>query len=219
MIRINLLPAAKRKAERRPLPRLTAPLVAAAFVAAAAGLAGGFWAEGRSLSGRVRVLERDLLHARTAAAAARKIEEEIAVLRAHEAAVTAVERAKAERWSGRLDRVAGLLDGRAPKVWLTSVRCSGPGAGGEGAAMELGCEATRDPARRREMGHAAAGFVEALREEFLGKEGGFTGYDDRYAEAARERPGTAEGWSEAFTVRLFRVPSGKPDRKEPGDGR
>jgi hypothetical protein len=207
MIRINLLPAERRKREARPLPRMTGLVAAALLLAATAGTA--LWAlkEADSLRGQVEQRDKDIAKARKSTAELVRIEAELAPLRRQAEIAARVERARRGAWARRLDRVAAILDGQASRVWLTSARGTqrtGPAAGGPEATFELACEAAADPSKPAPMGQVTGEFVEALRKAFIGSDGDFTRYDDRYAEQATTRPGTVEGWSEAFIVRLFR---------------
>lgn len=207
MIRINLLPAERRKRASKPLPRMTGLVAAAVLVAASAGTA--LWAakEADSLRKQVEAKDAELEKARRATAEIVRIEAELAPLRRKAAVAERVDRARRGTWARRLDRVAAILDGQAARVWLTSARGSqriGAAAGGPEATLELACEASADPDGAAPMGHVTGDFVDALRKAFVGPDGDFTRYDDRYAEQATARPGTIEGWSEAFVVRLFR---------------
>ncbi len=206
MIRINLLPPERRRPEPAGLSAWTASFGALAGAAALVALAAGIWVAGSRAQGEIRDRERALAAARAEVAAVRALEVEVAGLRARRDAIRAVERSREVLWSDRLDRLAGILDARAPRVWLTSVRCeeSAAGADGPDAWMELGCEATRELEGSAPMGEVTAEFVRSLRAEFLESGADFTRYDDRYPESGMERPGTVEGWSNRFTIRLFR---------------
>jgi hypothetical protein len=204
MIRINLLPADRRKKAAGPWPRMTGLIAAAALLAVSAVTA--LWSAhvadrlGKDVTG----LERDLEKARALSAETARLESDLAPLRQKSAIVGRVARARRVTWARRLDRVAEILDREAPRVWLTSARGTQRPGGAPEATLELACEAAPDPSRPAPMGQVSGEFVEALRRVFLGPGGDFTRYDDRYAEKATTREGTAEGWSESFTVRLFR---------------
>ncbi|KAF0244802.1 MAG: hypothetical protein FD180_2173 [Planctomycetota bacterium] len=204
MIRINLLPADRRKREAGPWPRMSGLIAAAALLAITSSAA--LWNAhvanrlGNDVAGR----ERDLVKARASSAETARLEAELAPLRQKAEIVARVERARRVTWARRLDRVAEILDRDAPRVWLSSARGTQSPGGAPEATLELACEAAPDPAKPAPMGQVSGEFVEALRRTFLGPGGEFTRYDDRYSEKATPRGGTVEGWSEAFTVRLFR---------------
>lgn len=208
MIRINLLPTDRRRREKGPWPKFAATALAAAAIAVVAGLT--VWSVstaerlGREVADREKVLEK----ARSEAAETSRLDASLAPLRRRAEVVARVERVRRVTWARRLDTVSGILDHDSPRVWLTSIRGTNRGAGSPEATLELGCEAARDPQRPAAMGQITGEFVEALRRAFLGPGGDFTRYDDRYAEKATPRPATEEGWSNAFTVRLFRDRAG-----------
>lgn len=207
MIRINLLPAARRRKEARKLPRVWGLAAAAAVLLAAGSVAAWAWREADGLKRRVAGREAELERLRREAADVVRLEAGLAPLHRRAEIASRVDRARRGTWARRLDRVAAILDAGAPRVWLTAVRGAqrtGPAGGGPEATFELACEAAHDPDGSAPMGQVTGEFVEALRSAFVAPGGDFTRYDDRYAEQATPRPGTAEGWSEAFTVRLFR---------------
>lgn len=207
MIRINLLPAARRRKEARKLPHAWGLAAAAAVLLAAGSVAAWAWREADSLRREVAAREAGLERLRREAADVVRLEAALAPLRRRADIAARMDRSRRGTWARRLDRVAAILDSGAPRVWLTSVRGAqrtGPAGGGPEATFELACEAAHDPGGTAPMGQVTGEFVEALRRAFVAPGGDFTRYDDRYAEQATPRPGTAEGWSEAFTVRLFR---------------
>ncbi|MEK7470049.1 MAG: hypothetical protein AAB074_21995 [Planctomycetota bacterium] len=207
MIRINLLPADRRKREAAPWPRMTGLIAAAALLAITAAAA--LWSArvADRLGKEVAAFDRDIEKARASAAETSRLEAELAPLRQKAEIVERVGRARRVTWARRLDRVAEILDYGSPQVWLSSARgtrrTGGP-AGSPEATLELACEAAPDATKPAPMGRVSGDFVDALKRVFLGPDGDFTRYDDRYAEKATPRDGTVEGWSQAFTVRLFR---------------
>jgi hypothetical protein len=217
MIRINLLPADRRKREAGPWPRMTGLIAAAALLAISAVAAAWSAHVADGLGRDVASREKEIEKARASSAESARLEAELTPLRQQSEIVARVARARRMTWARRLDRVAEVLDREAPRVWLTSVRgtqSQGAPAGKPEVTLELACEAAPDPVRPAPMGQVSGEFVEALRRVFLVRDdftatgGEFTRYDDRYAEKATPRDGTVEGWSEAFTVRLFRDPAG-----------
>ncbi|MCE9583077.1 MAG: hypothetical protein K8T20_11325 [Planctomycetes bacterium] len=207
MIRINLLPAERRKREAGPLPRLGLGAIAGVLLLVAAAAAAWTGSESNKLVREIADRDKELVRERAASSETSRLDSELAPLRRRAEILARVQKVRRVTWSRRLDVVAGILDRETPRVWLTSIRGTDrSGASGDGAeaSLELACEASPDPARPAPMGQVTGEFIEALRRAFLAPGGDFTRYDDRYAEKATVRGGTAEGWSNAFVVRLFR---------------
>jgi hypothetical protein len=124
--------------------------------------------------------------------------------REQEEAIRGVDEARTRRWSERLEALAGMLDGEAPGVWLTGVRCE---TGADGETLEILGRSAAPAGSGREPASVTPAFAEALARTLVGEGAGpigFDGADELYVQERLEEPGTEEGASDAFRMTLRR---------------
>lgn len=228
MIKVNLLPIEKRKAEGTPLPRFMAIVGGVVGVVLLALACAFFLLQSKTLDGNIKDLDDQIANAKEKTLQVNKLEADVKAQRARGDAIAAIEKSRSVLWCERLDRVAKVLDKIARKVWLTQLKCTdnpgGAAPAGVGAAkgpvveasMELACQSTKDLERNIVMGNVTVDFVEAMRKEFIeGDNKDFTFYDDRYSTSSKEQANFVEGWSEEFKLVMQRhkpqqTPMGPP---------
>lgn len=230
MIKVNLLPIEKRKAEGTPLPRFIAIL---GGVVASLLLIVGFaylWLQTGAVDREIGDLDSQIAQAKQKTQQKNALEAQVKSLRGRNDAIVAIEKSRSVLWAERLDRLAQVLDKQARKVWLTQIKgtdtpTAGPGpatpAGGVKppvleATLELGCKACKDIDRGTAVGIITADFVVAIRKEFIeGDNKDFTRYDPMYSESLEAQANFVEAYANTFTLKLFREKSQAPP-KAPG---
>jgi hypothetical protein len=209
MIRVNLLPAEKRRPEGGPRGRT------ALWMLAAGGVVGlGLWIA--QMTQEAAKLEQDAANLETRIQTERRlrlaVEEDLVArlgrVRAQAAAIDGVDAARRRRWAERLDELAALLDSESRGVWLTEIRCD---SGGAGEVLEIAGRSAARPGREpATVTPLFAAAVEARLVRRDGATGGrdgkfyFDAFDERFAQERREEPDTAEGASDAFRLVLRR---------------
>ena len=219
MIKVNLLPIEKRKAESTPLPRFVAILGGVVVVLLMGVAAAFFWMQSSLLDKELTDLDGQIAEAKTKTAEKNSLEMKVKQQKARGDAIDSIEKSRQVLWAERLDRIAQVLDKQARKVWMTSIKgtdnpggaAGGPAAGPGGgkapvveATLEVACKSTKDLDRGVQMGIVTAEFVESMTRLFIKDTKDFTRYDDRYQERTAEETGYVEGYSNEFTLKLFR---------------
>ena len=227
MIKVNLLPIEKRKAEGTPLPRFMA--IVGGVVASLLLLVGFafIWLQAGAVDREIGDLDSQIAQAKQKTLQKNNLEAQVKGLRARNDAIVAIEKSRSVLWAERLDRLAQVLDKQARKVWLVGIKGTDTPTAAVGvpqpagaakpavleATFELACKSTKDLDRGTAVGIVTAEFVEAIRREFIeGDNKDFTKYDPMYAESLEPQDRFVEGYANTFTLKLFRERSQTPPK-------
>ena len=228
MIKVNLLPIEKRKAEGTPLPRFMA--IVGGVVASLLLLVGFafIWLQAGAVDREIGDLDSQIAQAKQKTLQKNALEAQVKGLRGRNDAIVAIEKSRSVLWAERLDRLAQVLDKQARKVWLVGIKGTDtPTAAAVGvpqpagaakpavleATFELACKSCKDLDRGTAVGIVTADFVEAIRREFIeGDNKDFTKYDPMYAESLEAQSNFVEGHANTFTLKLFRERSQTPPK-------